>query len=324
MRRAVFDRFGPPAEVIRLIDVPDPEPGPGEVRLRMQVMSINPADLLLMEGRYGARPPALPATPGAEGVGVVDAVGPGVTRLKPGDLAAPMPVDCWTEAMVVPERAVIPLPAEVDREQAAMLKANPATAEVMLTDIRALRPGDWVAQNAANSAVGRLVIAFARAKGLRTVNVVRRPGLEADLRACGADAVVVGDDPAAILAATGGARPVLAFDAVGGGATRALAAALADGGTVANYGLLSGEPCAVDAADLVFRGITLRGFWLAEWFGRAEPATVRAVYAGLVDKLRKGAIATPVEARYPLSRVAEAVAHAARPGRSGKILLTAG
>jgi NADPH:quinone reductase-like Zn-dependent oxidoreductase len=92
---------------------------------------------------------------------------------------------------------------------------------------------------------------------------------------------------------------------------------------VAVYGLLSGEKARIDVADLVFRDVHVRGFWLADWFRTAGGEEVRRVYASLMERLKAGEIDTPVEARYPLSRVSEAVAHAAREGRSGKILLTA-
>jgi len=325
VRRVIFRRHGPPAEVLELVEAPDPAPGPGEVRVRLRVMTINPADLLSIEGRYGAEPLSLPATPGVGAWGVVDAVGDDVTRLVPGDAVLPVGGGLWADTVVVPERMAPPAPPGADPEQAAMMRANPATAELMLTSLTALSPGDWVVQNAANSAVGRLVIRFARAKGLRTVNVVRRDGLRDSLAAEGADAVVVDEGPdlaAAIRAATGGTPPRLALDAVGGTATAALAAALAPGGTVAVYGLLSGEDSRVPARDLVFRDIRLRGFWLAQWYAEASPDQMRDLHRFLVAELEAGHLHTAVAARYPLSRVREAVTHAARAGRDGKILLT--
>jgi NADPH:quinone reductase-like Zn-dependent oxidoreductase len=295
------------------------------VRLRLKIMPINPADLLRIEGRYGDAPETLPATPGAEALGVIDRLGEGVEGFEVGQTVLPVAGPCWMDAMVTPAKALIPVPEGVDPEQAAMLKANPATAEIML-GLAELAPGDWVAQTAANSAVGRLVIRFAKAKGLHTVNVVRRQALVAELEEIGADAVVVDDgagDLAEKIRTAAGAGPKLALDAVGGEATGALASACGKGGVVAVYGLLSGEKARIDVADLVFHDVHVRGFWLADWFRTASGDEVRRVYASLMERLTAGEIATPVEARYPLSQVKEAVAHAAREGRSGKILLTA-
>ncbi len=123
-------------------------------------------------------------------------------------------------------------------------------------------------------------------------------------------------------AAPEGVEAKLALDAVGGAATGALARMLALGGTVANYGLLSGEDCAVSAHDLVFRDIRVRGFWLAKWFQTAARGRIASHYSRLVDWLEEGVAGAPVEARYTLDQAAEAVAHAARAARGGKILLT--
>ena len=327
MKRALFRCHGDPAQVLEVVTEPDPVPGPGQVRVRLKVMTINPADLLSIEGRYGAEPLALPTTPGVGGWGIVDAVGDGVKRLAVGDAVLPLGPGQWADTMVVHERMAPKAPPGADPEQAALMRANPATAELMLSELVTLQPGDWVVQNAANSAVGRLVIRFARERGIRTVNIVRRADVVDSLRAEGADAVIVDDGAdltAAILAATGGIPPRLALDAIGGRATAALAAAVATGGTVAVYGLLSGQPPQVEARDLVFRDVHIRGFWLAAWYAAAEPEAIRDLHAGLAERLARGETHQAVEARYPLARVAEAVAHAARPGRNGKIMLTAG
>jgi NADPH:quinone reductase-like Zn-dependent oxidoreductase len=327
MKRALFRQHGNPSAVLEVVTEPDPVPGPGQVRVRLRVMTINPADLLSIEGRYGAEPLALPATPGVGGWGIVDAVGEGVKRLAVGDAVLPLGPGQWADTLVVHERMAPKAPPGADPEQAALMRANPATAELMLSDIVPLRHGDWVVQNAANSAVGRLVIRFARERGLHTVNIVRRADVVDGLRAEGADAVIVddgGDLPAAILAATGGIRPRLALDAIGGRATAALASAVATGGTVAVYGLLSGQAPQAEARDLVFRDVHIRGFWLAAWYCAADPEAIRDLHAGLAARLARGETHQAVEARYPLDRVADAVVHAARPGRNGKIMLTAG
>jgi len=325
MKRAIFRRHGPPQEVIELIEDPDPPPGPGKVRVRNKVMTINPADLLSIEGRYGADPISLPATPGVGAWGVVDAVGEGVTRLKVGDAVLPVGGGLWSDTVVLHERMAPKAPEGADPEQAAMMRANPGTAYLMLTALTDLAPGDWVVQNAANSNVGRMVIRFAREMGLKTVNVVRRAELVEALMADGADAVVVDDgagDVAAAIAQAAASAPKLALDAVGGAATAALASAVANGGIVSVYGLLSGEDSRVPARDLVFRDVRLRGFWLAEWYATATPDQMRDLHGFLAGKLADGTIHAEVEARYPLSQVKDAVAHAARPGRNGKIILT--
>ncbi len=324
MKRAIFRCHGTPEDVIEVIDEADPAPGPGEVRVRNSVMSINPADLLQIEGRYGAEPISLPATPGVGAYGIVDALGAGVSRLAVGDAVLPIGVGLWSDTVVVHERMAPKAPAGADPAQAAMMRANPGTAHLMLTTLVDLKPGDWIVQNAANSAVGRLIIRFAHAMGVHSVNIVRRADVVKELRREGADVVIVEPDAhdlATAIAAAAGAAPRLALDAVGGAQTNALAHSVVHGGTVAVYGLLSGEQSRVDARDLVFRDVRLRGFWLAEWYQSAGADAIRDLHAVLNAGLASGQIHSEIAGRYPLSRVKEAVAHAAQGGRDGKIIL---
>jgi NADPH:quinone reductase-like Zn-dependent oxidoreductase len=302
---------------VRVIDVPTIPPKAGDVRLDMLAMTINPADLLMLRGEYGIVPKR-PFVPGAEGVARVAELGEGVEGLAVGDLAIPILGNCWTETMTLPASMVIGVPATSDLAQAAMLKANPATALVMLRDIVTLEPGDWVVQNAANSAVGGNVIAIGRKLGLNVLNIVRREGAADQLRAAGAEHVIVDDGTAA----PGAPCAKLALDAIGGTATERLGGYLLPGSTVATYGLLSGEAPRLSAHDLVFRGLTLRGFWLADWFKTTPPATIAETYATLVRWLGQGIVGAPVAGVYDISDINAAIAHAAREGRDGKILLT--
>lgn len=306
---------------LRLAERPaPPPPGPDEITVQMVSMAINPADLLMLQGRYG-RQPAAPFLPGTEGVGRVVAAG-AQAGIAPGTLVVPLAMGAWVERLTLKAQAAVPLPEGVDIDQAAMLKANPATALAMLEDIVALQPGDWVVQNAANSAVGQNVVKIGHALGLRVGCVVRRTGATAVPEALGADAVLVDDGDGAAPTLPGGAQARLAFDAVGGPATERLAALVADGGSVVTYGLLSGRSPRLSAQDLVFRGLNLRGFWLAQWFQEVPPARVAELYGRLVAWLAEGRIGARVAARYPLAEVAQAVAHAAREEREGKVLLT--
>lgn len=325
MKRAIFRKHGDPAKVIEIIEEPDPQPGPKEVRVRNRVMTINPADLISIQGQYGAEPIDLPATPGVGAYGIVDAVGDAVTRLAIGDAVLPVGGGFWADTIILHERMAPKAPEGADPEQAALMRANPATAYLMLSDIVTLTSGDWVVQNAANSNVGRIVIRFAREMGLHTINVVRRADVVGALKDDGADVVIVDDGQADLAHAirdAAGLPPKLALDAVGGQATGSLGAALADGGTVAMYGLLSGEGPQLQARDVVFRNVVLRGFWLFDWYRTATPKKMRDLHGFLERKLAEGVLQTDVDTRYPLSQIKDAVTHAGRSGRNGKILLT--
>src|SRR5215210_16781 len=150
-RAVVFHEHGAPATVIRIEEVENPEPGPHDVVVEVQAAPINPVDLNVIEGKYPVRPP-LPAIAGTEGVGVVRAVGESASgAIQPGmQVILPQSFGSWREAAVIPAELLIPVPAAISFEQAAMLRINPPTAWRMLLDFVALQPGDWVAQNAAN------------------------------------------------------------------------------------------------------------------------------------------------------------------------------
>ncbi|WP_341703420.1 zinc-dependent alcohol dehydrogenase family protein [Ferrovibrio sp.] len=328
MTKAIqFSSFGVPHDVAELVDLPEPgKPGPGEVVIDMEAAAINPADLLQLEGRYGTERPPLPSIGGGEGVGIVRECGEGVTHLRPGDRVLMLFAarGNWRSATLAKAARLFPLPP-ADPQQLAMLTVNPATALVMLKTFVDLKAGDWVIQNAANSGVGHNLIKLAKKLGFRSLNVVRRAELADALKAEGADEVLVdGPDLAARVRAITrkDALPKLGIDCIGGEGTRRIAGTLAEGGTVVNYGLLSGQPCMVDAADTVFRNIALRGFWLVRWFASATPQDIQKTYAELTAMVVDGTIHVPVEATYPLAQYKAALAHAAREGRSGKILFT--
>ena len=226
-----FSAFGAPDKVIELVEQPDPgEPGPGEVIVDAELFPINPADLLNLEGQYGATQPQLPMIPGAEGVGRIAKLGAGVSHVKVGDRVLLPGPGTWRARIKAPAKAVFALPEGIDHKQLAMLRVNPPTAWLMLHEFVAPKPGQWLVQNAANSGVGHCLIRLAREAGMKTVNVVRRAELAEELRAFGAD-VVLTDGPdldSRVRAATGGGAMPLAIDAVGGSATQRLARCIDD------------------------------------------------------------------------------------------------
>ena len=297
-------------------------PGPGEVNIKVEAGPINPAELLLIEGKYASRPP-LPARLGIEGVGIITAVGDGVNELALGDRVMSLGRTNWAEEIQVSSGAVVKVPKDADVQQLSMLKVNPATAMFMLERYVNLKPGDWVIQNAANSAVGRYIIQLAKTKGVKTLNVVRRTELVGELRKIGADVVLLdGDDLAKrVRSEVGDANIPLAIDAVAGEGTLRLGGALSEGGTVVNYGLLSGKPCQLTPEMVVFQGITLTGFWLAKLLGTMKPDELQKLYAELASQITNGNLYTPVESAYRLDQLSDALKHAYQTERNGKVLL---
>ena len=323
MKQVVLERYGAPADAVRCVESPDPgAPAPGEVVFDVLAFPINPADLSMCRGTYRLRPP-LPAGIGAECVGRVTAVGDGVAHVKAGDLVINLQRENWTQRRRVAADDVIPVPPGLDRLQAAMLRINPPTARLLLTDLVELRPGDWIIQNVANSAVGRFVIRLGRARGVHTVNVVRREALAAELVPLGADVCVVDDPDLAdrVKAATGGASIRLGFDAVSGQATARISTCVGERGVVCNYGSMSGEDPVMPRSKLIGEGQSLVGFILGRALATRSRAEVRVIYGELAEQVRAGLLTAPVERIYPIEEIRAAVAHAEQGGRRGKILV---
>lgn len=322
MTAARLHGFGKADDVLSLDALEIGDPAPYDVRLEMLVASINPADLNIIEGAYGQLPD-LPAVIGNEGVGRVAAVGGAVTSVRVGDLVAPLDPGSWCSARIVPADRVIPLPADIDPQQAAMIVVNPPTAFAMLHDFTALAPGDWVVQNAANSGVGRCVIQIARVLGLRTLNVVRRPELIDELFALGADRVVTEETDLRREGRDlmGGAEARLALNAVGGASALNLANALAEGSPHVTYGAMSRQPLKIPNGLLIFRRLRFKGFWLRRWFQEKPAAEQREVFARLAEMIRTGALRVPLHAVHPLHDIHAALREAAAERRGGKVLL---
>ena len=324
MKAVQFSRFGRASEVAGLVDVAEPAAaGAGEVMIDVEIAPINPSDLLYFEGRY-AQPIPLPAFAGAGVLGRIAQLGPEVEHLKPGDRVIVVNTQRhgWCERFIWPAARLVPLPPAAPVEL-ALLAANPPTALLMLENFGDLQPGDWVIQNAANSSVGVSLVQIAKAMKLRTVNIVRRPQLIDHLAGFGADVTLVAGAGLheRVMEATKRCPISLGIDAIAGDATRQMANCLSDGATVVNYGLLSGRPCEVDAADVIFRDISLRGFWYSRWFANASPAAVKSLFNRLVGMLQAKTLRVPVEATYPVERLGEALEHAEREGRLGKVVL---
>ena len=318
-------KHGRPDEACDCVEVEDVGvPSANEVVVEMRASAINPADLLIIEGRYPG-PDVLPAQMGIEGAGRVAEIGSAVSGLQPGDKVISLGRANWAERIKAPADRVVKVPEDLSFEQAAMLKANPPSAHFMLQDYVDLEPGDWVIQNAANSAVGRHVIRFARARGFKSVNVVRRDSLIDELKAHGADVVVVDGDALAerVRRATGSDAPVrLAIDAVGGSSCQRLADCLSEGGVVVNYGFLSGEPCMITPDHAIIQDITLKGFWLMRVMQSLPRERIEALYTEMAGYFIDGTLEVPVEASYGLSDAKAALAHAWKAGRDGKVILT--
>lgn len=297
----------------------------------MLASPINPSDLMTVRGQYGILP-ELPATPGYEGVGVVESGGggmlPGLLRGKRVAVLNRKGGN-WADFAVLPAKQVIPLADDLPLEQAAMFFVNPATAYVMTREVLRVPRGAWLLQTAAGSALGRMVIRLGRQFGFHTLNVVRRPEQVGELQALGGD-VVMPFDPARdhagwlreeVLRVTGGQGIPFAIDAVGGATGSAVIGCLAAGGRMLVYGTLSGEPLTFSSRQLMTPAATLQGFWLARWMQRLGLLARLKLVRRVTGLIRAGVLHSEVCRSFPLEEIAAAVRLSEQSGRGGKVLL---
>jgi NADPH:quinone reductase-like Zn-dependent oxidoreductase len=327
MRQLQLLAHGEPSDVIELHSVSEPALGSEDVLISMEAAPLNPSDFLLVRGLYGIRP-ALPFAVGAEGVGRVTQTGSKVDAALHGKRVMILPTyeqGTWADRVVVPVRNIVPMSEEADPRQLSMIGINPATAYLLLNRYVDLTAGDWIAQTAANAAMGQYVIALAKRAGVKTLNVVRRQEAAEQVRQWGGDLVVLqGDDlHKDVEEALDGTKLTLVLDTVGGTPAGELAKSLKSGGSIVVYALQSGQ-FPVFSPDFLFRGLSLHGFWLANWLRTAPHAEIEEIYQKLGQLVADGSLSAAVERVYPLDQFKEAFERSLKPNRSGKILFEFG
>jgi NADPH:quinone reductase-like Zn-dependent oxidoreductase len=326
MKAAVFEKFGDPSQVLQVRDVPDPHPGPGEVRVRMILSPLNPSDLMVAEGRYGVLP-TLPATPGFEGVGVVDEVGPGlIGRWIQGKRVVVINAQGgnWAEYAVIPARQARPVPHDIPDDQAAAFFVNPATVLAMVRHILAVPKGEWLLQSAAGSTLGRMVIALGKHDGFKSLNVVRRHEAIDELKKLGGDAVISSSDAPIeqqVRQITGGKGVRFAIDPVGGQTGTEVFRSLGENGRLILYGTLSAEPIEVDPRLVISGPRTVEGFWLGHWMRQRSIPKALLLFREIASLIRQQVLASEIGRTYPLHEIQAAAREAATVARQGKVLL---
>ena len=357
MKCAMVHEFTEHPGDIRITDGTMPEPGPGQVRVRMLLSAVHPADLNYVRGTYyralerviwnRGRSAAQPevffdstrtticATPpyvlGLEGVGIVESAGSGflARRLlgKRVAVATSPPNGAWQEHVVVNARRAFTVPDAVPDEQAAMYFANPLSAYAMVVEVLRVPRGAWLLVTAAGSALGKGVVQLARRQGFHTICVVRSDANRAELTALGADAVIdtsrqdLLDEVARI---TGGKGVGHALDCVGGQLASDVVRCLGLGGHLVVYGTLSDDPMQIPSRDLMMPVARVSGFYLGNWLAQQPTLKLLGALRAVRKLRREGLFHTDVAAIYPLEDAASAVAAAIVPGRTGKILLRIG
>lgn len=332
MRAVVLDAYRADIEeAVANLEVgtrPVPRPRHGEVLVRMEAAPVNPSDLLLLQGLYGARK-TLPAVPGWEGSGTVVATGGGgfARTLMGRRVACGGQSDAdgtWAEYYVATAPQCIPLHREIDFEQGAAALINPLTAMGMLKRIRSGRHAAAI-QNAAVSQVGLMMVRLCRQEGIPLISIVRRHEQAEILHAMDERHVLDSSKPGFVdelSKLAGELRATIALDAVAGEMTGTLLDVLPEGAVVVVYGALSNEKCReVDPIKLIFENKRVDAFYLGEWLRRMSfPSTFRTVRRSQA-LIRDGTLRTHIARRIPLDHVSAGLADYVRHLSEGKAIL---
>ncbi|MEV4735583.1 MULTISPECIES: zinc-binding dehydrogenase [unclassified Microbacterium] len=323
MRALIHHAFGAPEEVLAVEDRPLPEPGPGQVRLRIVLSPIHNHDLWTVRGTYGFVPD-LPAASGTEALGIVDALGEGVDGLSVGQrVATGGTFGAWAEYVVANAAGLIPVSDAIDDESASQLVSMPFST-ITLLEFLGAKEGDWIVQNAANGAVGRMLAQLGAARGINVLGLVRRAGGVDELRAQGIENVVATDAEGwrdRVAEITGGAHIAHGVDSVGGSSAGDVLSLLGEGGTLVAFGAMQSPVMEIASSDVIFKQAVVKGFWGSKVIPSLDAATRGALFGELIQRLTDGTLTLPVSAVFDAADISDAVRASDTAGRVGKVLL---
>lgn len=323
MRAITHNTFGNPADVLQVTEKDIPNPGPGQARIRVTLATIHNHDLWTVKGSYGFVPD-LPAAAGTEAVGIVDALGEGVEGLQVGQrVASGTSFGIWAEYALADASGLIPVPEQLSDESAAQLVAMPFSA-ISLLDFLDMKPGEWLIQNSANGAVGRMLAQLAESRGIHVVGLVRRDAGVQELAAQNISGVVSTETPGwekQVEEITGGASIAVALDSVGGSSAADLVKLLGEGGTLVSFGAMGNPIMEIPSGPVIFKHITVKGFWGSK-VSREMPAEKKTqLFGELIARILDGTLTLPVDSTFDAANIVSAVRASSKPGRAGKVLI---
>ncbi|MCH7541070.1 MAG: zinc-dependent alcohol dehydrogenase family protein [Proteobacteria bacterium] len=316
------------ADVLQIEDLPLEEPSEGEVRLKVEAIGLNRAEVMFREGQY-LEDPELPSRLGYEAAGIVDAVGPGVDDIQIGDRVSTIPAfsmgtyGVYGESAIVPAYAVASYPDNLSASEGAAIWMQYVTAYGALIVIGQLKAGDTVVISAASSSVGLAAIQVAKAAGAVAIATTRGSAKKQFLLEAGADHVIVTNEEdlvESVIAITAGNGANLIFDPIGGPLLQTLADAAAVGATIVEYGALSPDPTPFPLFSALKKGLAVRGYTLFEIVKDAERLARCKQY--IYDGLKSGALKPVIDSTFPLDAIVDAHRYMESNRQKGKIVVT--
>ncbi len=312
MRAVRLHAYDGKPESLKEEEMPVPQPKKGQVLVKVTVASINPSDLLYINGQYGfTRPP--PTTPGFVGAGIVVAAGPGLfgKRLMGKRIACAGEEDSgtWAEYCCSNAMQSLPLSEKISDEQGSMLMVNPITSMALLHEARSM--GHKAAINtAAASSVGKMLLRFSTKAKYPLINIVRWEKEADELRELGAKYILNSSDPDFISQLSDLSKQLqatIAFDAVSGDLPGRLLDGMPEGSIVYIYGRLSSAPMEIDPWKILFQRKSVRGFWFPEWVKERGMIPTLSIIRRVTKEFNSG-LTSHVSERFPLSKIHEAIA----------------
>lgn len=316
------------AEVLQIDELPVPEPGKGEVRLKVQAIGLNRAEVMFREGRY-LEQPVLPARNGYEASGVVDAVGPDVDKSWIGKKVSTIPAfslnqyGVYGEMAIVPIHAIATYPEKLTPVEGTSIWMQYLTAYGGLILLGGVTKGDFVVITAASSSVGLAAIEIVKAEGGISIATTRTSKKKAELLAAGADYVIATEEEdlaARVAEITGGKGARVIFDPVAGKGVELLAQVAAQGGVIIEYGALSLEPTPFPLFAALSKQLSVRGYTLM--VVTTDPERLKTAVKYVYDRLESGAFKPRVDRTFPLGQIVEAHRYMESNQQIGKIVVT--
>ena len=317
MKQVVFYETGLPENVLLFEEIEKPSPAKGEALIRITARNINPSDVMFVQGLYGITP-KLPSSAGFEAAGVVveSITFPTGTRVLFTSIGT------WKEFICVSDSGLIPIPEGMSDEVACQAFVNPVTAYGML-ETSGLGQGGTLLITAGASAWGKVVIQLAAMKGIHVIATVRRQDQKQILLDLGATAVVDVETENV----TKKVKELFpegidyVFDAVGGDQGAKALTCLRPGGKMLVFGLLSLEPIPLNSGLLIFKNLSVEGWWLSSWWEKLGYEGIQKAIKEVFTHLLKQDVKVDIQATYPLAEFKDALIAYQKEGRTGKILL---
>jgi NADPH:quinone reductase len=323
-----FHQFGD-ADVLQLEELPITEPGKGEVRLKVEAIGLNRAEVMFRQGAYLEEPDSFPSTLGYEAAGVIDAVGEGVTEFKIGDRVSTIPgfsmknYGVYGESAIAPAAMVAKYPDKLSPQEGTAIWMQYITAYGALIEYGQVKPGDFVLIPAASSSVGSAAIQITKAQGATAIATTRGANKKQTLLDNGADHVIVTNEEdlsAKVMEITKGQGANIIFDPVAGSYIETLANAAARGATIFEYGALSMETTPFPLFPALQKGLKVQGYTLFEIAG--DPVKLEKAKQYIYDGLESGKLAPILDRSFPLEQIADAHRYMESNQQNGKIVVT--